>query len=341
MVILLTKGYKKEELSSLTSYITACGATYNLVCGKGFDYLELSGDVYKVDPEVLREKRIVAGVEGFSSPYVYATKKSGKTAQKIITVGSVKIGGGNFTVIAGPCSVESERAIIDVAVAVKNAGADILRGGAFKPRTSPYTFQGLGEDGVKFLIKAKKETGLPIVTEITGVSRLNLFSEVDLIQIGARNMQNFELLKEVAKLKKPIFLKRGFSNTVRELLFSAEYLLSEGADDVILCERGIRTFETITRSTLDLSSVAALKTMTDLPVFVDPSHASGSSKLVKPLSLASAAVGADGLMIETHLSPEEALSDGAESVTPAGLKDIIAAAKSVVNDCKTADRTRT
>ena len=337
MVILLTKGYKKEEFSLLTSYITACGAAYNLVCGKDFDYLELSGDVYKVDPEVLREKNIVAGVESFSSPYVYATKKSDKVTKKAITVGGVKIGGGNFTVIAGPCSVESEKSIIETAVAVKNAGADVLRGGAFKPRTSPYTFQGLGEDGVKFLIKAKKETGLPIVTEITGVSQINLFSEVDLIQIGARNMQNFELLKEVAKLEKPIFLKRGFSNTARELLFSAEYLLSEGADDVILCERGIRTFEKITRSTLDLSSAAALKTMTDLPVFVDPSHASGSRKLVKPLSLASAAVGADGLMIEAHLSPEEALSDGAESVTPAELKDIITAAKSVVKACKTTD----
>ena len=228
----------------------------------------------------------------------------------------MRIGGGYFAMIAGPCSVESEEQIIEVAKAVKESGANILRGGAFKPRTSPYAFQGMKGEGIKLLLEAKKETGLPIVPEIMNISTLDLFADVDIIQVGARNMQNFDLLKELGKTRKPILLKRGLANTLQELLMSAEYIMSEGNENIILCERGIRTFETATRNTLDRSCVPILHELSHLPVVVDPSHATGKAKLVSPMAVAATAAGADGLMIEVHNDPAHALCDGAQSLTP-------------------------
>ena len=258
---------------------------------------------------------MVEQVQRVQEPYKNANRKF-HPEDTIIEVGGHKIGGDNFNVIAGPCSVESEEQIIAVAKAVKASGATLLRGGAFKPRTSPYAFQGLKDTGIGLLLKAKEETGLPIVTELLSVSHLDLFKDVDIIQIGARNMQNFELLKEVGKTGKPILLKRGLANTLQELLMSAEYIMAEGDCQVILCERGIRTFETMTRNTLDLSAVPVLKEKTHLPVIIDPSHATGIAKLVEPMSLASIGAGADGLIIEVHNDPKRALCDGAQSLNP-------------------------
>ena len=234
----------------------------------------------------------------------------------VIDVSGVKIGGGNFCMIAGPCSVESKEQITDVANRVKASGANILRGGAFKPRTSPYDFQGLKGEGIELLLHAKKETGMPIVTEIMNANHLDLFEDVDFIQVGARNMQNFDLLKELGKTNKPILLKRGLANTIKEFLMSAEYIMSEGNENVVLCERGIRTYETATRNTLDLSAVPMLKSLSHLPVIVDPSHATGINWMVEPMALAAAACGADGIMIEVHNDPIHALCDGAQSLTP-------------------------
>ena len=234
----------------------------------------------------------------------------------------MKIGGGSFAMMAGPCSVESEEQIITIAKAVKASGANILRGGAFKPRTSPYAFQGMKGEGIQLLLKAKAETGLPIVTEIMNISTLDLFNDVDIIQVGARNMQNFDLLKELGKTQKPILLKRGLANTLQELLMSAEYIMSEGNENVMLCERGIRTFETYTRNTLDLSAVSVLHDLSHLPVIVDPSHATGKAKLVPPMAVAATAAGADGLIIEVHNDPTHALCDGAQSLTPAQFDEL-------------------
>ena len=235
---------------------------------------------------------------------------------KVLDINGVKIGGGNFALIAGPCTVETEAQILEVAGRVRESGAGILRGGAFKGRTSPHDYQGMGAAGIDLLLKAKKVTGMPVVTEIVSEEHLPLFDDVDIIQVGARNMQNFELLRALGRTDKVILLKRGMSNTLKELLMSAEYITSEGNDKVILCERGIRTFETYTRFTLDLSSAAALKELTDLPVVVDPSHAAGRASLVEPMALAAAAAGADGVMIEVHNDPENALCDGAQALTP-------------------------
>lgn len=243
-----------------------------------------------------------------------AVNRAFQPEDTIVTTGAVSIGGGRFQVISGPCSVESEKQIIEIAKSVKKSGATLLRGGAFKPRTSPYAFLGMGKEGIKLLLKAKQETGMPIVTEIMNQTQLPLFEDVDVIQIGARNMQNFDLLREVGKFHKPVLLKRGLSNTLEELLSSAEYILAEGNNQVILCERGIRTFETATRNTLDLSAIPLLKQKTHLPIIVDPSHAAGIRALVAPLAKASIAAGADGLMIETHNDPENALCDGAQSL---------------------------
>ncbi len=247
------------------------------------------------------------------------TRLSDKNIKKentVADINGVKIGDGSFKFIAGPCSVESEEQICAIAEAVKAAGASMLRGGAFKPRTSPYSFQGMGVDGIKLLEAAKKKTGLPIVTEITDISLLEAYENVDVIQVGARNMQNFELLKELGKTQKTVLLKRGFGSTVDELLMSAEYIMAEGNKNVILCERGIRTFENSTRNTFDISAIALLKEKTHLPVIADPSHASGRASLVKPLTLAACAAGADGAMIEVHYDPENALSDGIQAITP-------------------------
>ena len=284
--------------------------------------LGLVGDTTEIDIEQLHALDIVEDVKRIQEPYKRANRKF-HPLDTVIKVGDVAIGGGNFTLIAGPCSVESSEQLCTVARGVKEAGAHLLRGGAFKPRTSPYAFQGLRGEGIKLLLEAKAETGLPIVTEIMDLSQLPLFSEVDVIQVGARNMQNFELLKELGHTKKPILLKRGLSSTLQEFVMSAEYIMSGGNPNVILCERGIRTFETATRNTLDLSAVPMLKQMTHLPVVVDPSHATGLSKLVAPMSYAAAACGADGLMIEVHNDPQHALCDGSQSLTPEAYAQVV------------------
>jgi 3-deoxy-7-phosphoheptulonate synthase len=272
--------------------------------------------------DLLKSLEIVDTVKRVSEPYKQANRKF-HPEDSVISCGNVKIGGGHFAMIAGPCSVESEEQIIEVAKAVKASGANILRGGAFKPRTSPYAFQGMKDEGIRLLLEAKKETGLPIVTEIMDLSQLDLFAEVDVIQIGARNMQNFELLRQIGKTKKPILLKRGLANTYQEWLMSAEYIMSSGNDQVILCERGIRTFETQTRNTLDISAVPVIKTLSHLPIIIDPSHSIGIARHVQPLSMAAVAAGADGLIIEVHNNPTCALCDGAQSLTPGSFDNMM------------------
>ncbi|MBQ1264430.1 MAG: 3-deoxy-7-phosphoheptulonate synthase, partial [Oscillospiraceae bacterium] len=277
--------------------------------------LGLIGDTTQIDMDLIASLDIVESVKRITDPFKCCNRKF-HPEDTVIEVGGTKIGGGNFCMIAGPCSVESEEQIVQVAKDVKKAGATILRGGAFKPRTSPYAFQGLRADGLELLKLARAETGLPIVTEIMSVATLDLFADVDIIQVGARNMQNFDLLKELGKTDKPILLKRGLANTMKELLMSAEYIAASGNEKVILCERGIRTFETYTRNTLDLSAVPMLHELSHLPVVIDPSHATGLSSLVEPMALAATACGADGLMIEVHNDPMHALCDGAQSLTP-------------------------
>jgi 3-deoxy-7-phosphoheptulonate synthase len=277
----------------------------------------LIGDTSAVDIELIQALDIVESVKRIQEPFKSCNRKF-HPDDTVVEVAGVKLGGGHFQIIAGPCSVESEEQVLSVAHSVKVAGATILRGGAFKPRSSPYAFQGLRDEGIRLLLKAGAVAGLPIVTEIMDISQLPLFEEVDIIQVGARNMQNFELLKALGKTAKPILLKRGLSSTIDELLMSAEYIMSSGNEQVILCERGIRTFETHTRNTLDISAVPILKSLSHLPVIVDPSHATGMAALVPPMSLAAAAAGADGLIIEVHNDPPRALCDGAQSMTPEG-----------------------
>lgn len=278
--------------------------------------LGLIGDTSAIDIDYISAQDIVESVKRVQEPYKKANRKFHPDDTVITLPGGQKIGDGSLSLIAGPCSVESERQIVEIAKSVKDSGAQFLRGGAFKPRTSPYAFQGLKAEGLELLREARKVTGLPIVTEIMRVSHIPLFEDVDIIQVGARNMQNFELLKELGRLDKPILLKRGLSSTIEELLMSAEYIMAGGNEKVILCERGIRTYETYTRNTLDISAVPILKKLSHLPVIVDPSHASGISWLVEPLALAAVAAGADGLIIEVHNDPPHALSDGAQSLTP-------------------------
>ena len=275
----------------------------------------LIGDTTSVDIDLLKALDIVEDVKRIQEPYKNANRKF-HPADTVIDVGGVKIGGGSFAIAAGPCSVESEEQICLVAELVKKSGASLLRGGAFKPRTSPYAFQGMREDGIRLLLEAKEKTGLPIVTEIMDLSHLPLFENVDVIQVGARNMQNFELLKALGHTDKPILLKRGLSSTIQELLMSAEYIMAGGNERVMLCERGIRTFETATRNTLDLSCIPVLKSLTHLPVIIDPSHATGVSKYVHPMAVAAVAAGADGLIIEVHNDPPHAACDGQQSLTP-------------------------
>ena len=278
--------------------------------------LGLIGDTSAIDIDYISAQDIVESIKRVQEPYKKANRKFHPDDTVITLPGGQKIGDGSLSLIAGPCSVESERQIVEIAKSVKNSGAQFLRGGAFKPRTSPYAFQGLKAEGLELLREARKVTGLPIVTEIMRVSHIPLFEDVDIIQVGARNMQNFELLKELGKLDKPILLKTGLSAPLEELLMSAEYIMAGGNEKVILCERGIRTYETYTRNTLDISAVPILKKLSHLPVIVDPSHASGISWLVEPLALAAVAAGADGLIIEVHNDPQHALSDGAQSLTP-------------------------
>ncbi len=322
MIIVIKKESEHKQVENLIKWIDLQGLKVDLSYGENSTVIGLIGDTSKIDIELVRSMDIVEKASRIGEPYKCANRKF-HPEDTVVNVGGVKFGGGTFQMIAGPCSVESEKQIVEIAKAVKEAGATVLRGGAFKPRTSPYAFQGLREGGLDLLLKAKEETGMPIVTEIMSVRHIDLFKDVDIVQIGARDMQNFELLKEVGKMNKPIMLKRGLANTIEEWLMSAEYIMSEGNKEIILCERGIRTFEPLTRNTLDLSAIPLLKELTHLPVIVDPSHASGLSRLVKPLSLASVGVGADGLMIEVHNDPARALCDGAQSIKPEQFKDIV------------------
>jgi len=315
MIAVLKHGTTLNQRQHLVDWLKNMNLDVHISEGAEVTVLGLIGDTSRVDMELLKSLDMVETVKRVSEPYKQANRKF-HPRDTVIKIGSAKIGGGHFAMIAGPCSVESEAQIIEVAQAVKASGANILRGGAFKPRTSPYAFQGMKGEGIRLLLKAKEVTGLPIVTEIMNISTLDLFADVDVIQVGARNMQNFDLLKELGKTQKPILLKRGLANTLEELLMSAEYIMSEGNEQVILCERGIRTFETATRNTLDLSAVSVLHGITHLPVVVDPSHATGKASLVAPMACAAAACGADGLMIEVHNNPTCALCDGAQSLTP-------------------------
>lgn len=321
MIAVLKHGTTKEQTMQLVQWLKGMNLDVHISQGAEVTVLGLIGDTSRVDMELLGSLDIISSVKRISEPFKQANRKF-HPADTVIQVGKAKIGGGNFCVIAGPCSVESEEQIISVAKSVKASGAAILRGGAFKPRTSPYAFQGMKDEGIRLLLEAKAETGLPIITEIMNISTLDLFADVDIIQVGARNMQNFDLLKELGKTNKPILLKRGLANTLQELLMSAEYIMSEGNEQVILCERGIRTFETYTRNTLDLSAVSVLHELSHLPVIVDPSHATGKARLVPPMALAAVAAGADGLMIEVHNDPTCALCDGAQSLTPKQFDDL-------------------
>ena len=316
MVIVLKDGASKQQIDELIGWLTRFDVKSNLVEGVHSKIIGLIGDTTSVDIESVQAKEIVETVKRVQEPYKNANRRF-HPLDTVIDVRGRKLGGDRLQVIAGPCSVETEEQTIKTAIAVKEAGATMLRGGAFKPRTSPYAFQGLGKEGIEILKKARAETGLPIVTEIMDVSDIDLFDDVDVIQVGARNSQNFTLLKALGRLKKPILLKRGLSGTLQELLMSAEYIMSEGNDQVILCERGIRTFETATRNVLDLAAVPLLKQKTHLPITVDPSHATGIASLIEPCALGAIAVGAHALEIEVHIDPEHAWSDGAQSLTPA------------------------
>ena len=298
----------KEELTSQGILVQENVGTDRTVWG-------LLGDTSNIDAERIAALEIVEGVKRLQEPYKKANRKV-HPQDTVIRVQDVTFGGGNLAIIAGPCSVETEEQIVEVAKAVKMAGADVLRGGAFKPRTSPYSFQGTGKEGLELLKLAKKETGMPIITEIMDASQLEFFDDVDIIQVGTRNMQNFALLKELGMQKKPVLLKRGMNATYEEWLMSAEYIMAEGNENVILCERGVRTFETYTRNTLDLAAVPVIKKLSHLPIVVDPSHGTGKASLVPSMSLAAVAAGTDGIMIEVHNNPEKAWSDGNQSINP-------------------------
>ena len=315
MIAVLKHGTTPEQTQHLIGWLRNMNLDVHVSQGQEVTILGLIGDTSRVDMELLGSLEIVETVKRVSEPFKQANRKF-HPMDTIVDAGSARIGGGYFGVIAGPCSVESEEQIIAVATAVKASGANILRGGAFKPRTSPYAFQGMKDEGIRLLLKAKEATGLPIITEIMNIKALDLFADVDIIQVGARNMQNFDLLQELGRTRKPILLKRGLANNLQELLMSAEYIMSEGNENVILCERGIRSFETYTRNTLDLSAVPVLHELTHLPVVVDPSHATGKSRLVAPMAAAAVASGADGIMVEVHNDPAHALCDGAQSITP-------------------------
>ena len=323
MIVVLKDNPDKKQLDNLVSWLKSMGLDIHFSEGQSATIMGLIGDTSAVDIDLINALDIVDTVKRVQEPYKNVNRKFHPEDSVIEITKDVKIGGGNFQVIAGPCSVESEDQICLVAEEVKKAGAGLLRGGAFKPRTSPYAFQGMRAEGIDLLLEAKEKTGLPIVTEVMDISQLPLFENVDVIQVGARNMQNFELLKKVGKLDKPILLKRGLANTLQELLMSAEYIMAGGNEKVILCERGIRTFETATRNTLDLSAIPLLKTMTHLPIVVDPSHATGIAAMVKPMAMAATAAGADGLMIEVHNNPPAALCDGAQSLTPEAFADVM------------------
>lgn len=325
MIAVLKQGVNKAQREQLIQWIEAQKVRVHVSEGEFQTVIGLIGDTSRIDIDLLASLEIVEKVSRVSEPFKSASRRF-HPDNTVVEVGEgenkVKIGGGHFCMIAGPCSVESEEQIITVAKAVKEAGAKMLRGGAFKPRTSPYDFQGLRGEGLELLMKARKETGLPIVTEIMNAAHLDMFADVDIIQVGARNMQNFELLKELGRSKKPILLKRGLAATLKEFLMSAEYILAEGNGNVMLCERGIRSFDTYTRNVLDLASVPMLHELSHLPIVVDPSHATGVARLVKPMACAATVAGADALIIEVHNNPPCALCDGAQSLTPAQFAEV-------------------
>ena len=322
MIIVVKNNPDKKQMDNLVRWIKGLGLDIHMSRGADTTIMGLIGDTSVVDVDLLRSLDIVESVRRIQEPFKNANRKF-HPEDTVVDIGGHKFGGGHFQLIAGPCAVESAEQLIAVAKAVKAAGATVLRGGAFKPRTSPYAFQGLREEGLRLLSEAKRETGMPVCTEIVDAKYLPLYEDVDLIQVGARNMQNFELLKELGKSGKPILLKRGLAATVEEWLMSAEYIMSEGNNDIILCERGIRTFEPYTRNTLDLSAIPVLNELTHRPVLVDPSHASGHARLVLPLSLAAVGAGAQGLEIEVHNDPPHALSDGAQSLRPEQFEDLV------------------
>ena len=315
MIVILKENPNKTQVDSLVAWLESKGIEIHTSVGEHQTVMGLVGDTSQLDMDLLLALDIVEDVKRIQEPYKNANRKFHPN-DTVIQVGDTKIGGGNLTLIAGPCSVENEEQLVAVAKAVKASGATLLRGGAFKPRTSPYSFQGLHEEGIRLLKLAKEVTGLPIVTELMDASHLPMFKDVDIIQVGARNMQNFELLKLLGRQEKPILLKRGLANTYEELLMSAEYIMAGGNQNVILCERGIRTFETYTRNTLDISAIPVLKKLSHLPVIIDPSHSAGKWELVEPLSCAAVAAGADGLIIEVHNDPAHALCDGPQSLKP-------------------------
>ena len=323
MIVVFKQNTPEKAIEELSKSISSMGVQVNKVVGSEATILGIVGDTSNVDMKVLEANENVERVMRVSEPYKKANRKF-HPDPTIVKVGDTEVGGKQLTLIAGPCSVESEKQIVSIAKAVKKSGATMLRGGAFKPRTSPYSFQGLKYEGLELLKEAKAETGLPIVTELMSPYDIDRFvKDVDVIQIGARNMQNFELLKELGKLDKPILLKRGLSATIEEWLMSAEYILSGGNPNVILCERGIRTFETYTRNTLDLSAIVAVKKVSHLPIIVDPSHATGKAWMVPALARAAIAVGADGLIIEVHNDPEHALCDGSQSIKPEMFDEVV------------------
>ncbi len=330
MIILLKDKVNEKQVKNLTNWLEGIGFELHISKGQHQTIIGLIGDTSRVDMDLIGSLDIVESVKRIQEPFKSANRKFHEDDSVVDCGGGVKIGGGNFQLIAGPCSVESRDQIIAVAQAVKASGAGMLRGGAFKPRTSPYAFQGLHEKGLELLSEAKKATGLPIVTEIMEANHLPLFEDVDVIQVGARNMQNFELLKELGQTRKTILLKRGLANTLEELLMSAEYIMAGGNNNVILCERGIRTFETYTRNTLDLSAVPVLRRLTHLPVVVDPSHGTGHAYLVKSMAMAATVAGADGLIIEVHNDPPHALCDGKQSLTPEQFEDLAQSIRNVL-----------
>ena len=333
MVVILKEHPNEKQLENLKNWLNSLGLDIHTSTGTKHTILGLVGDTSVVDIDLIKALDIVEEVKRIQEPFKNANRKF-HPEDTVIDVGGVRLGGGSFQFIAGPCSVETEAQICSIAQSVKKSGAGFLRGGAFKPRTSPYAFQGLRAEGIRLLLEAKRETGLPIVTELMDLNQLEYFDEVDVIQVGARNMQNFELLKELGHLRKPILIKRGMAGTLQELLMSAEYVMAGGNEQVILCERGIRTYETYTRNTLDLSAVPVLKSMTHLPVVVDPSHATGKASLVRSMSLAAAAAGADGLMIEVHNDPQHALCDGPQSITPEAFEALAENVRQILPFCQ-------
>ena len=333
MIIALKKDIRKEEQDRLIAWLESYGVRTHISEGEFQTVVGLVGDTTRIDTDLISGLDIVQSVTRISEPFKKANRKFHPDDTVVQVTDQVAFGGGHFQLIAGPCSVETEDQVETIARAVKASGAGMLRGGAFKPRTSPYDFQGLHGEGIRILLEVKKRTGMPIITEIMDIGHLPLFEQVDVIQVGARNMQNFELLKELGRIDKPILLKRGLANNIKELLMSAEYIMSGGNEQVLLCERGVRSVETDTRNTLELSAGAVLHELSHLPVVVDPSHATGAARYVKPMAMAAAACGADGLMIEVHNDPAHARCDGPQSLTPEQFDDVaraVAKIRSVV-----------